>query len=559
MAISNELQVIFNYNIIDNLYDFYLINTSDKYISGGAYILDKPIDLLKAESVVFDNGRSLFLMFKKGVVNKFELINQLIDEKLTIKQILSTDLKDYILFRLFLYSISNFETDDNRFNNIAGKLFITRPKWMSKNKNTFKALNINVDDKLSLTAEAVTFSRTSLFFNKKILNDYPKYIFSNKNGALKRTFEINSDTTYIKKSIYGKKAELPFFDFSNNNICDNKVYFIYKTINLVKDKFAKCIDISFKEISILKSISKYRDEFFVNECINIISGKELNLINLSNSPEYDDEFIDLFNFIKSKNIFKIKLSNKISNDGFNLIYLHNKEYYEQKGYNDPYKKFKSQALTQHITIEDCVDKLINDNESIFNSILKEFVIKQDILKNFKISLDDWCSFNFSDRVIFGKEKNNINYFMIVYPDGTFKFANKANDFASFKDDALDKCSAYLTDNKGKEKMIVCYKGNINVISRTGNFILPSEELLNMKTISRSKESREIYFTGVLDINLFKKENRVLYNAGLKGSGMNTSIPKASILYSIDVLDGINFLKIFLKRWRCLLLNIRISQ
>ena len=169
MAISNQLQVKFNYSEINNKYDFYIITTSDKYISGGAYILDKPMDLLRAESVVFDNGRSIFIMFEKGLITKFTIINQLIDEKLTIKQVNSEDIKDYILLRLFLYSLNNFESDENKFNNVAGKLYITRPKWIAKNGKTFKALNINVDEKLCLTAEATTFTHTSCFTNKKYI------------------------------------------------------------------------------------------------------------------------------------------------------------------------------------------------------------------------------------------------------------------------------------------------------------------------------------------------------------------------------------------------------
>ena len=69
MAITNHLNVSFNYNEIDSKYDFYLISTTDKYISNGAYVIDKPIDTLHAESVVFDNGRSLFIMFKKNVIS----------------------------------------------------------------------------------------------------------------------------------------------------------------------------------------------------------------------------------------------------------------------------------------------------------------------------------------------------------------------------------------------------------------------------------------------------------------------------------------------------------
>ena len=83
MAITNRLQVKFDYARIDESYDFYVVTTVDKYIKSGAFVLDKPIESLRAESVVFDNGRSLFIMFKKGMINRLELINQIEDEKLS--------------------------------------------------------------------------------------------------------------------------------------------------------------------------------------------------------------------------------------------------------------------------------------------------------------------------------------------------------------------------------------------------------------------------------------------------------------------------------------------
>lgn len=545
MVISNQLQVEFSHSEIDNNYDFFIITTSDKYISGGAYVLDKPMDLLKAESVVFDGGRSLFIMFKKCQITKFELISQLIDEKLTIKQVTSEDIKDYILFRLFLYSLNNFESNENKFNNVAGKLYITRAKWIAKNKKTFKALNINVDERLCLTAEATTFTHYSCFTNKKILNTYPRYSFSNKNGGLKRSFD--SEDAYIRKSLFGKKAEIPFFEFSKDKISDNKVYFIYKTLDLLQKKYEQCLSCSFIEMDKIKSIGKYRDQDFIEKCKTLLTGQVLNVVNWSNSHEFDDEFDSLLDLLRSKNIFNVKTSNKIEKTSLNLVYLHNKEYYEQNNYKDPYKNIDKESVTQHITIEDCSEKLINDNEAIFNSILKEFVIKEDLLVFKKISLDNWSNLDYSGRVVFGREKNDVHYFLIVNPDGTFDYKFKKNDFSSFKDGVLDRCSSLLTDNKGKEKSIIADdNGNIVIISRSRKYTLPSEKLFNLASISRSKESRERYLDGVVDINLFNNEGKLFYNAGIKGSGMNTSVPKASILYEVDVVEGNNIIESILE-------------
>ena len=128
MAITNHVNVSFNYKEIDDKYDFYIISTSEKYFSNGAYVIDKPNDILHAESVVFDSGRSLFIMFKRNIISRFELVRALEDEKITVNKILSSDIKDFILFKLFLYGISNFESESLKYNNITGKLCILNPK-----------------------------------------------------------------------------------------------------------------------------------------------------------------------------------------------------------------------------------------------------------------------------------------------------------------------------------------------------------------------------------------------------------------------------------------------
>lgn len=60
----------------------------------------------------------------------------------------------------------------------------------------------------------------------------------------------------------------------------------------------------------------------------------------------------------------------------------------------------------------------------------------------------------------------------------------------------------------------------------------------MKKISRGKESRNKYLGGVVDINLYDNA----YSVGIKGSGMNSRIPKAPHIYQIDVIDGDNFIE-----------------
>ena len=113
------------------------------------------------------------------------------------------------------------------------------------NKKTFKALNINVDQNLNITGDATTFTHLSLFNNPNSLFDYPRYVFSDKNCSLKRVLRPENNDAYIRKSLFGQKAEIPFFSFySKKELKNNKVFYLYETLKLLKSKFLSVIILS---------------------------------------------------------------------------------------------------------------------------------------------------------------------------------------------------------------------------------------------------------------------------------------------------------------------------
>lgn len=164
-----------------------------------------------------------------------------------------------------------------------------------------------------------------------------------------------------------------------------------------------------------------------------------------------------------------------------------------------------------------------------------------ILYKKRISLDNWSDYGFFCDWIFGKEKDGKHYFIVIHPDGSFELYNKVDDFSLFDVEILNKCSDYLTDNKGKEKTIIASaNGDTNVITRTNWYPLPSKEIFEQEVLSRSKESREKFLAGVVDINLY--ENGAYYSVGIKGSGMNTKIIRAPHLYKVEVVSGKNIME-----------------
>ena len=541
MAISNQLNVSYNYQKIDELFDFYLITTIEKYIPFGAKCLDFVDCDIKVDSIAFENGKSLYIMTKKDLVSKGTLVRQLNNEKLSIKKISSIEMPNYILFRLFLYSLNNFNNDELSFNNLTGKFYIFKPEWMKKDRSSFIALGINVDATMNLVVEAATFSKLSLFKGIKKTKEYPRYIFADKNNTIRRIFDDNdTPETYIKRGIYNKKAELPFLTIGQEDSKNNKVYHLFYILQLLREKYSKCLQFDFKILNIIRTIAIKKDEPFMERTLKEINELSLLFVDYTGALEYKEEFDSLVQAIKRSGGNGI-IGDAIDKTKANIVLIHNQEYYEQRNYLDPYKTFQRRSLLQCITVEDSAEKIINDNEAIINTILKEVVIKNDLLKSKKISLDNWEAYGFECDWIFGKEKEGKHYFIIIHPNGRFDLYNKSDDFSTFDIEILNKCSDYLTDNKGKEKAIIAFNGNINVISRTNRYPLPAKEMFEQPVISRSEESRNKYLSGVVDINFYDEDNETYYSVGIKGYGMNTKIVRAPHLYKVEVVDGKNIM------------------
>ena len=52
--------------------------------------------------------------------------------------------------------------------------------------------------------------------------------------------------------------------------------------------------------------------------------------------------------------------------------------------------------------------------------------------------------------------------------------------------------------------------------------------------------------GITDINLYDGDDSVLYNVGVIGKGMNSSLPKGSVLYRASVIKGRNMVESLLE-------------
>ncbi len=542
MARTNKLLVSFEYEGIDRSFDLYRITTSDKYIGKGARCLDGLILESNALSVAFDYGKCAYALYKKGNVSKLALSNALSDPKLSISQVYSQELKSYILLRLFLYSLGNYQSEANLFNNLTGKLFLVNPSWQKANKKNLVALQIDVDNELALSANATTFSLASCFKNldRSKLSALPQYVLE-MNGKLRR--KLSSDQGgpfYIRKGVPGRKTDIPFLDLNSDKIHDTRAYFIYKAIEELNKRHRDVLHADFAEMEIEESIATKRDEGFASAALEALRSKDVYIKNLISDPLYEESYLQLKESLESY-IGKPLIENKAADkkEGCSILFLHDKDFYEDAG--DPYKSIRRDEVVQCITLEDSSDKIINDSKAVINTIVKEIVIKDDIVNQKRITLDDWSSFGFRGDWHFGMEKDQRKYFMTVHKDGSFEMTTRG--VLSFgKNDVLGDLSSRIDDSDAKSKSIVMDdRGNINLISCTGLYCLPDPEIFSLPSLSRSKAFRDRYLQGIVDINLYEQNGECFYSAGPIGSGMRAGIPKSSLIYKVDILRGDNII------------------
>jgi len=548
-AITNKLAVSFNHKQIDDDFCFFQLTTSDKYIAKGAYVLDRPDLDLKALSVAFDYGRTAFVLFnKKDAPDKKGFIDSLGDEKLSIKQVYSSDIKDYILFRLFLYSLSNFSTDFLSYNNLTGKLILLDTCWMAKNKKSFKALDIDVDKDMCLLASATTFTATSLIKDKKALKELPKYVVGGKSNSLKRVLTTDdSQITYIRKILGNRKTEIPFLDLSSKKRTQSRAYYLYHTLDAINQTYRNYLSASFKEQKISEKITQIRDKQIIGKTVYDLRFSRINCVNydlVDSDKSYFDNLVNTLMDTISPNT--VSISNEIDSTMYNVAFIHDADYYKDHDYPDPYQSFNRQNVIQCVTKEDVGTKLDDNSKAIINSCLKELVIKDDILHKKRISLDKWEDFNFESDWIFGIEVDGIQYFMVIHQNGSFELEYKSDDFLSFNNKILNPLSYLLSQSSSKSKTLISDgKGNINLISRTTVSTMPSKEIFTAEGI-RSKEGRDVYLSGVTDINFYQDQDNFSYNVGIIGNGMNSSLSKASLIYNVETIQGENIVKSILK-------------
>lgn len=547
---TNQLTIELNSCLINQKYDFFIIETSEKHFIRGADILDAPLMCNNVQSVFFDSGKKFYVMMLKNADNKLRLTDVLLNveggENITISIIDANSISQRTMVSLLLNALGSFENEMLRSNNITGHFYCFNPKWIRRNtrNNESRILKIpciefSITNDMRLTLFVRTFTsellKNQILFSRRKFEQYPKYILES-NNTLRRKLKDDTATCFIMRQTKNDKTEIPFMEIQNLDRFDSsKMGIVANVISRFNKKYSGMCELQFEAINdyttaiCSKTLIK-ENSLAVQTALQDCKIKIIDYIGDDYSKTFCEEIQEK---LKENYSIKATIGKRVSKDSLNFCILHNATYYDEN--NDPYKKVYADVAVQHITLEDFMG---NANAAI-TTIIHEILIKQDIIERY-FSLFDWNETSFKSDIAFGMRAriNDVEryFFMTIKPDGTFIFEEKKLDLFNM-DDYTD-CINIFLDNSDVVGIVKYSNGDINIIRDTSWFTIPEietirSELSTGNTYLRGKEKRKELFSSIVDIKLFEKDDCKYYFSGIIGEGMRSNINTAANIRKIE--------------------------
>lgn len=550
----------FDYEKINNLYDFFLIENTGNSFKPDSDILYEPLIKKNILAIQYTAGSSFIVLLKKDRLNK-SIILEFMDKfnkenknNLSQRQLIAPFEKyPHSMIQLFFNSIAKSNSNEN-CSNIGGRLYYFSE---SRLKQIYCAeFRINSD---------YSFELKSKTFTEALDKSKQKRFILQANNTLSPADNNTKQMTYVEFQYKNTKHSIPFVDTRTIQSFEaSKVGILERLLQKFDKLYGEIIQLHIKtenewnKLDVKSSASQKISH--IHYLAKLLQGNTLNIVD-----KIGDSASNYF-CVKLKNVYenlfntvglKIKQSSVFEKNALNICIIHNRTYYEiNTDENDPYENsFK--YVIQNLTIEDFSQgKKHEISEAACLVLINELIVKKDLLQNHRITITNWTSYNFSSVVTFcwhekeiinDKKNEGINhyYFMEIKPDGSFGIGERSKHL--FNQEKFEKIEEIFELNNMKAErhnrynekykgLIINDKEEINIIQDTPFIMLPNSseiyEDLKVGKISRKKEDLIKYFSGCLDIYYKNSENFFLYSSGQIGSGMNTSIPKASHIRKI---------------------------
>lgn len=541
---TNQLQVDIDFAALDQKYDVFGVETTDRYFERGAYILDVPLLCNNVQSVYFDSGKRFYVLIQKDPSNKAHLKKVLHDtegvDHITMEQCSASTVGQRAILSLLLNAIGSYDLEFLQFNNLTGHLYCFHPKWMKRSGRgndsrivKIPCLELSITDELRLSMSVRTFTsellKSKIVFKKRKFEQYPKYTLA-ANNTLRRRLSTDTDKCFIPRQTQGDKTEIPFLDIQNREKFETSKMGIVKTVlDLFNKKYEGLCRLQFQIIDEYVSASSPRALVRENKKVvqHLLENKRIRVVDYI-CDDYSARFCeDIRTILKEKYGVSAVIGKRVAKDQLNLCVIHDAEYYN--GNDDPHAKPHDGYTVQHITLEN----FKGSADAAISTVVHELLIKHDIEIG-RISLFDWDSIGIHNEISFGMratiDEEERYFFMKIKPDGSFGFEEQKMDLFVFNE--YTDCVNIFTDAKDVAGIIRYSNGDINIIRETSWFTLPEiekihEELSAGNTRLRGKAPRQELLAAITDIKLFDQDKRKYYFVGIIGEGMRTNVAHAA--------------------------------
>lgn len=551
---TNSLDYVIDKQKIEEKYDIFCLETSEKYIKRGAYILDVSVMCNDIKAIKFESGRKMLLLMSKNLDNKRklkELLGEVTDgDKFSVLPVAISELKDHLLIQLLLNALGSYDSEFLKCNNLTGHLYCFHPYWIKRGKEKKEdviwqvpCLELNVAEKLYLNLAVRTFTserlKKKITFTKRKFEDYPQYIFS-ANNTLRRKLKGEEETCFILRQLDDRKTTLAFLEFQSlSKYEQSKMGVLNAIITIFNDKYEGICRLGFREEPIIERVdySKSVQRENIKRVKTVLDAKGIHIVDQINDT-YSSMFCeDIRNLLHTKYGIEATLGKRVAQDKLNIILIHNAEYYN--GVNDPHDKNYEGIAVQHITFEDFSDS----SEFAIATVIHEVIIKKD-LEEKKISLFDWEKLGFTQSVSFGMEAemDDVKRYLImtVRPDGTFEIKEQEMTLFEINEytEMIEIFEQARTDSEIVKGVIRFADGSMNVIKDTGLFTIPEIDIIGNLLAEgdnklRGRVRREELLASCLDIKMFEKDEKKYYCVGTIGEGMHPKIQRGCVIRKLE--------------------------
>lgn len=427
----NRLKISLDWEWLEGSYKVFKYTHSQGYLKKSNIYLEK--DELGALATFYNYGKNFYALFSNKEVLDLP--------DFTKEEISFKELDPSIIVSLLMGAIPN-----GLYFTLAGELFkITRVTEEKIIALRYKILDAVIE--VSLTS-----------FTKSVVKQEPLYYLKNANRLEKVTTFNKKITYYLKSGKIENKEKLPFL----SNEGPSKASAISDFVKYFNDYYQNLAGLTFEQVNPTSTYPLPKVKDYQNQLQSIYQERPLYMINQIGSVKGKEKFLDIKRALADYLKLPVEEAYEPYEQGFNLIYLHNRDFYHKNKLPDTYKKMIYQAPIQCFTLEndDYYLKKSKELDRALTTILKELVIKYDLLVKKTISLNRPLGYAYT----FVLEKNHAFYELELAKDGSFKINKVEEDI--FNQEEIAFYQMYLANSNLQKLLIKDNAGNVNVIFST---------------------------------------------------------------------------------------------